>query len=126
MVILNQDFNKLIDVKRNLQSQFDREPTFAEWADAVGLSSRALRSEFHSWKRSREKLICSNFRMVVHIAKQYQGRGIGLQDLLQVNNRCALAFLLFQQLTSVAVILPLCCFFCLFLFLAIDFFWGIL
>lgn len=78
-----QDFNKLIDVKRNLQSQFDREPTFSEWADAVGLSSRVLRSEFHSWKRSREKLIYSNFRMVVYIARQYQGRGLSLQDLLQ-------------------------------------------
>lgn len=78
-----QDYNKLVDVKRKLCSQFDREPTFAEWASAVGLSSMALHLEVHSWKRSREKLIYANFRLVVHIAKQYQGRGLSLPDLLQ-------------------------------------------
>nr|GMC98825.1 probable receptor-like protein kinase At5g47070 isoform X2 [Ipomoea batatas] len=33
--------------------------------------------------RSREKLINANLRMVVHIAKQYQGRGLSFQDMLQ-------------------------------------------
>ncbi|CAO2824276.1 unnamed protein product [Amaranthus hypochondriacus] len=78
-----QDFNKLVAVKQKLQTQFDREPTFAEWAHAAGLSSVELRSEILSGKRSREKLIYANFRMVVYIAKQYQGRGLGLKDLLQ-------------------------------------------
>ncbi|XP_074312055.1 RNA polymerase sigma factor sigF, chloroplastic isoform X2 [Silene latifolia] len=78
-----QDFDKLLAVKEQLQSQFEREPTFGEWANAVALSSGTLRSKLHSWKRSREKLINANFRMVVYIAKQYQGRGLSLQDLLQ-------------------------------------------
>lgn len=85
MSILYQNFIKLVNVKQNLESQFDREPTFAEWADAVGLSSMALRSEVLSGKRSREKLIHANLRMVVYIAKQYQNRGLHLKDLLQVN-----------------------------------------
>ncbi|GMH09818.1 hypothetical protein Nepgr_011659 [Nepenthes gracilis] len=78
-----QDLNKLEAVKRRLQSQFDREPTLIEWADAAGLSCKALQLQLHSGNNSREKLIYANFRMVVHIAKQYQGRGLGLQDLLQ-------------------------------------------
>lgn len=56
-----------------------------EWAEAVGLSCQVLQSEVHSGKRSQEKLITANLRMVVHIAKQYLGRGLSLQDLLQVD-----------------------------------------
>uniref|UniRef100_A0A803N4T9 RNA polymerase sigma-70 domain-containing protein n=1 Tax=Chenopodium quinoa TaxID=63459 RepID=A0A803N4T9_CHEQI len=40
-----QNFIKLVNVKQKLESQFDREPTFAEWADAVGMSIVALHSE---------------------------------------------------------------------------------
>lgn len=72
-------------MKSKLQSQFGREPTLIEWAKAVGLSCRDLKSELHSGNSSREKLINANLRLVVHVAKQYQGRGIGLHDLLQVN-----------------------------------------
>ncbi|KAL9235913.1 hypothetical protein vseg_010638 [Gypsophila vaccaria] len=78
-----QDFDKLVIVKEQLQSQFEREPTLFEWANAVGLSSGTLSAKLHSWKRSREKLVYANFRMVVYIAKQYQGRGLNLQDLMQ-------------------------------------------
>ncbi|XP_021730754.1 RNA polymerase sigma factor sigF, chloroplastic-like isoform X1 [Chenopodium quinoa] len=78
-----QNFIKLVNVKQKLESQFDREPTFAEWADAVGMSIVALHSEVLSGRRSREKLIHANLRLVVHIAKQYQNRGLSLKDLLQ-------------------------------------------
>lgn len=75
---------KLEQVKDRLQSEFGREPTLVEWAEAVGLSCRILQSQIRSGTSSRERLIYSNLRMVVHVAKQYQGRGVGLQDLMQV------------------------------------------
>lgn len=75
---------KLEQVKTRFQSQFGREPTLVEWAEAGGLSCAMLQSQLRSGTRGREKLIYANLRMVVHIAKQYQGRGVGLQDLLQV------------------------------------------
>ncbi|POO01707.1 RNA polymerase sigma factor [Trema orientale] len=81
-----QDVMKLEQVKDRLQSEFGREPTLVEWAEAVGLSCRILQSQIRSGTSSREKLIYSNLRMVVYIAKQYQGRGIGLQDLMQVGS----------------------------------------
>ena len=84
LLTLYQDFDKLVAVKEQLQSHSERQPTFTEWANAVGMSNGTLRLKLHSWKRSREKLITANFRMVVYIAKQYQGRGLSLQDLLQV------------------------------------------
>ncbi|XWS66861.1 hypothetical protein CRYUN_Cryun05aG0237300 [Craigia yunnanensis] len=83
LIIQVQDLTRLVKVKRKLQSQFGREPTLVEWAEAMGLSCSALQAELHFGNRSREKLIYANLRMVVHIAKQYQGRGLSLQDLLQ-------------------------------------------
>ncbi|CAI9097986.1 OLC1v1034519C2 [Oldenlandia corymbosa var. corymbosa] len=83
LIVKIQDFRKLVEVKCRLQNQFEREPTLVEWADAVGISCRVLRTQLHSGRRSREKLIHANYRMVVHIAKQYQGRGLSLQDMLQ-------------------------------------------
>lgn len=83
LIVKIQELMRLEEVRSRLQTQFSREPTLAEWADAVGLSCQTLQSHLHSGKSSREKLIYANFRMVVHIAKQYQGRGLSLQDLLQ-------------------------------------------
>lgn len=85
-------------MKKRLQSHYKREPTFFEWAEAVGLSYRALQSQIHSGNSSRQKLICANLRMVVHIAKQYKGGGLNLQDLLQVNQSNLSLKLLFSLL----------------------------
>ncbi|CAN4117091.1 unnamed protein product [Withania somnifera] len=83
LIVKIQIYMKLQEVKHQLQTQFARGPTLVEWAEAAGLTSRELKSQLLSGKSSREKLINANLRMVVHIAKQYQGRGLSLQDLLQ-------------------------------------------
>lgn len=82
---MQQDLSKLKETKVKLQCQFGREPTFSEWADGVGLSRRVLQSRLHSGNKSKDKLIRANLRLVLHIAKTYQGRGLNLQDLLQVS-----------------------------------------
>uniref|UniRef100_A0A5B6YWT1 RNA polymerase sigma factor n=1 Tax=Davidia involucrata TaxID=16924 RepID=A0A5B6YWT1_DAVIN len=83
LIVQIQDLMKLEEVRITLQSQFGREPTLVEWAEATGLSCQALQSQLRCGNSSREKLIFANFRMVVHIAKQYQWCGLNLQDLLQ-------------------------------------------
>ncbi|URD82943.1 RNA polymerase sigma factor [Musa troglodytarum] len=77
------DLMRLEEVKERLQSQSDHEPTLAEWAQAVGMSCQDLQSCLFSGRRSREKMIYANFRLVVHVARQYEGRGLNIQDLLQ-------------------------------------------
>ncbi|KAL8040426.1 hypothetical protein ABFX02_10G096800 [Erythranthe guttata] len=77
---------KLQEVRSRLQTQFSREPTLVEWAAAVGISTQALQFQVNCGNFSREKLIYANFRLVVYIAKQYQGRGLNLQDLLQLGS----------------------------------------
>ncbi|CAN6835089.1 unnamed protein product [Brassica oleracea] len=78
-----QNLIKLEKVKAKLESQNGCEPTIAEWAEALGISRPVLKSEIHRGRSSREKLITANLRLVVHIAKQYQNRGLNFQDLLQ-------------------------------------------
>ncbi|XXG40584.1 hypothetical protein AAC387_Pa01g1265 [Persea americana] len=78
-----QELMKLEEVKQKLQLQFGHEPTLVEWAEAVGMNCRDLQSCLHSGNRSREKMIYANSRLVVHVAKQFQNRGLSLQDLLQ-------------------------------------------
>lgn len=55
-----------------------------EWAEGAGLNWRKLKAQLRSGNRSREKLIQANLRMVHYVAKNYQGRGLSLEDLLQV------------------------------------------
>ncbi|KAG6430491.1 hypothetical protein SASPL_108560 [Salvia splendens] len=78
-----QDLMKLQEVKTRLHAQSSSEPTIVEWAAAAGISCRYLKLQIHIGTSSRQKLIYANFRMVVHIAKKYQGRGLNLQDLMQ-------------------------------------------
>nr|AKC88770.1 sigma factor [Francoa sonchifolia] len=78
-----QDMMKLEEVKSRLLSQFGHEPTLIEWAEAAGISCRVLQSQLRTANKSREKLINANLRMVVHIAKQYLGKGLSFPDLLQ-------------------------------------------
>ncbi|XP_057779151.1 RNA polymerase sigma factor sigF, chloroplastic [Salvia miltiorrhiza] len=83
LIMKIQELMKLQEVKTRLHAQSSTEPTIVEWAAAAGISCRSLKSQIHIGTSSRQKLIYANFRMVVHIAKQYQGRGLNLQDLLQ-------------------------------------------
>nr|XP_012570330.1 RNA polymerase sigma factor sigF, chloroplastic-like isoform X2 [Cicer arietinum] len=78
-----QDLLRLEELKTSLQSQFGREPTMVEWAEGAGLNWRKLKAQLRSGNRSREKLIQANLRMVHYVAKNYQGRGLSLEDLLQ-------------------------------------------
>jgi DNA-directed RNA polymerase sigma subunit (sigma70/sigma32) len=74
----------LEELKTSLQSQFGREPTMAEWAEGAGLNCRKMKAQLRCGNRSREKLIQANLRLVHYIAKSYQGRGLSIEDLLQV------------------------------------------
>ncbi|KAJ4778681.1 RNA polymerase sigma factor [Rhynchospora pubera] len=83
-VIINiQDVIRLEEAKERFKSHFNREPTPMEWARTVGLSSQAFDSYLVLGKCSLEKIVTTNFRFVLHIAKQYQGNGIAIEDLVQ-------------------------------------------
>lgn len=60
------------------------QPTFAQWAAAAGVDQKTLRKQINYGIRCKDKMITSNIRLVISIAKNYQGSGMNLQDLVQV------------------------------------------
>ncbi|KAM3280391.1 hypothetical protein ACQJBY_047277 [Aegilops geniculata] len=78
-----QNLMKLEEAQRRLEAQCGREPTLPEWAQAVGMSCKELQSSVHIGRRCREKMARSNFRLVIHVARKYQGYGLDIEDLVQ-------------------------------------------
>ncbi|KAE8668840.1 chromo domain-containing protein LHP1-like [Hibiscus syriacus] len=56
---------------------------FTQWAAAAGVDRRTLRQRLNYGTLCKDKMVKSNIRLVISIAKNYQGAGMNLQDLVQ-------------------------------------------
>lgn len=74
---------KLEKIQEELTQRFDCQPTFALWAAAAGVDQKTLRKQLNYGILCKDKMIKSNIRLVISIAKNYQGAGMNLQDLVQ-------------------------------------------
>ncbi|PON56663.1 RNA polymerase sigma factor [Parasponia andersonii] len=78
-----QDLLKLEKLQEELAERCGSEPTFAQWAAAAGVDQKTLRKRINYGILCKDKMIKSNIRLVISIAKNYQGAGMNLQDLVQ-------------------------------------------
>ena len=60
------------------------EPTSKQLAKAIGMKRRSVDKILCEGRESRQKIARSYCRLVVSIAKGYQGRGLSFLDLIQV------------------------------------------
>ena len=78
-----QKMMTLLTEKEKLQKKLGLEPTLKAWAAAVGLSAEELTQALQQGRQAKTKMIESNLRLVVSIAKKYQRRTIEFLDLIQ-------------------------------------------
>ncbi|XP_062156883.1 RNA polymerase sigma factor sigB isoform X3 [Alnus glutinosa] len=78
-----QDLLKLEKLHEELTERFGGKPTFVQWAAAAGVDQMTLRKRLNYGILCKDKMIKSNVRLVISIAKNYQGAGMNLEDLVQ-------------------------------------------
>ncbi|XP_017223885.2 RNA polymerase sigma factor sigB isoform X2 [Daucus carota subsp. sativus] len=74
---------KLEKLYDEYKERYGSEPNYMQWAAAAGIDQLTLRKNITYGKICKDKMIKSNIRLVISIAKNYQGVGMNLQDLVQ-------------------------------------------
>nr|AKC88675.1 sigma factor [Pelargonium tetragonum] len=77
-----QDLLKVQRLQEELTTRCQGVPTCAQLANAAGVDQRTLNQMINYGAECKEKMIRSNIRLVISVAKKYNGAGMDFQDLI--------------------------------------------